>query len=173
MTSLMHLSQHSDRLVLAYPAWVGIAFIVAAVVLVVCVVFGGQRTRRRSLFGVASVVAAWAGLYFATFNATITHETGSVSAFMHDQRAMQWKDAKDLYLERRGSERDSRIIVLDARGQPFEIGVGDLSIADRDRLMAYIVDHVPDSAFPRSPSLLKRHAPNGTRRVGVFSDQQT
>ena len=84
MTSLMHLSQHSDRLVLAYPAWVGIAFIVAAVVLVVCVVFGGQRTRRRSLFGVASVVAAWAGLYFATFNATITHETGSVSAFMHD-----------------------------------------------------------------------------------------
>ena len=173
MSSLMHLTPYADRLVLSYPLWLGMTLLLAAAALLACAVLGDKRIRRRWTLSAATVVAAWAGLYFSTFSAIIAHESGSVCALFRCQQSVDWKDAADIYLERSRGDRDWRIVVIDRQHRSFDFNVADLSIDDRDRVMAYMVDRMPDSAFPRSPALLKRQAPSGPRPVGLFSDQQT
>jgi hypothetical protein len=129
--------------------------------------------RRRWAIIVATSLSAWAGLYFVTFSATLTSDGGSVYGFMRYDYEVRWADAADIYLEHRGGAHDWHIVVLDGKRRSFDFDVADLSIDDRDRVMAYMVDRMPASAFPRSPALLKRQAPTGARRVGLFSDQQT
>lgn len=172
MSSFMRVTQYTDRLVVSYPLWLGIALLLGAALLAWAVV-GRERVRRRWTLSAATVIAAWAGLYFATFSATITDESGSISAFLRGQHTVQWKDAADIYLERSRGDRDWYIVVVDTQRRRFDFNVADLSIDDRDRVMAYMVDRMPESAFPRSPALLKRQAPFAPRPVGLFSDQQT
>jgi hypothetical protein len=173
MYALMHVAEHTDRLVLSYPLWIGVTLLAAAGAFMACAVIGSRRIRRRWTLTVATAVAAWSGLYFATFNATLTHDSGSVSAFMASAHTVYWKDAADIYLEQRGSGHDWHIVVLDVRQRPFDFNVADLSINDRDRVMAYMVDRMPETAFARSPTLMKRQAPYGPRPVGLFSTPQT
>lgn len=170
MFSLMQVSLDADRLVLAYPLAVGVAFLLVAGALGVCAILARRRGRRRWAIAAATLVAAWAGIYFATFNATITNEGGSVYAFLHDDRALHWKDAADIYLERAGE--DWRIVVLDRERRAFDFNVTDLAIEERDRVMAYMVDRMPSEAFKAAPVLLKRQAPEGPRRIGLFAEEQ-
>lgn len=167
----MHVTQGADRLVVSYPLWIGVVLLLAAAAFLACAVLVRKRIRRRWTVGVATVVAAWAGLYFATFNATITREAGTVYGFLRYDHSIRWQDAVDIYLERRGGG-NWHIVVRDTHRQAFDFDVADLSIDDRDRVMAYMVDRMPDTAFPRAPALMKRHAPLGTRPAGLFSDQQ-
>jgi hypothetical protein len=172
MSSLMYVSGGADRLVLAYPLWIGAALLIAASALVLLAALARKRIRRRWPISLAIVVAAWAGLYFATFNATITRESGSVYAFLRYDHSVRWKDAADIYLEHRGGGTEWHIVVLDRNRRAFDFNVADLSIEDRDRVMSYMVDRMPESAFRRAPALLKREASHGARPIGLFSDQQ-
>src|SRR4051812_8123555 len=113
MNSLMQVSQQADRLVLSYPIGLAVAFLVAAAALCVYAVFARKVARRRWALGTATLVAAWAGLYFASFNATITRDGGSVYAFMRYDHSVRWHDAADIYLEQRGAGHDWHIVVLD------------------------------------------------------------
>ena len=172
MSSLMHISQGADRLVLSYPLWIGAALLIASGALLAYAILARKRIRHRWPVSLATVIAAWAGLYFATFNATITEETGSVYGFLRYDQTVRWNDAADIYLEQRGGAHNWHIVVLDRQRRAFDLDVADLSIEGRDRVMAYMVDRMPDSAFPRAPALQRRHAPHGARSVGLFSDQQ-
>jgi hypothetical protein len=171
MLSFMYVAVGADRLVLSYPLWIGVALLLVAIALFSYAAFARKRIRRRWPISLATLLAAWAGLYFATFNTTITAESGSTYAFMRYDHSVRWKDASDIYLERRGGGSDWNIVVVDGKRRTFEFNVSDLSIDDRDRVMAYIVDRMPENAF-RAPALLKREAPVGIRTIGVFSDQQ-
>lgn len=170
MFSLMHVTQGADRLVLSYPLWIACALLIAAGAFLGYGVL--RRSRRRWTMGLATLVAAWAGLYFATFNATFTGESGSVYGFLRYDQRMQWKDAADIYLEQRGGPRDWYVVVVDRKRRIFDFNVADLSIEDRDRVMAYMVDRMPESVFRGEPALMKRHGAVGARRVGLFADQQ-
>jgi hypothetical protein len=172
MFTLMHVSQSTDHLVLSYPLWVGAALLLAAAALCACAIFSRKRVRARWAVGVATVVATWAGIYFATFNARITNDAGSVYAFLKHDHSIRWKDASDIYLERRSGARGWQIVVLDRQRRAFAFDVADLSVDDRDQVLAYMVDRMPPDAFPREPALLKRKAPDHARRVGLFADQQ-
>jgi hypothetical protein len=172
MFSLMRISEGDHGLVLSYPLWAGIAFLVGAVVLVTAAIIGRSRLRRAWPISVATLVALWAGLYFVTFKATITDEAGSVYAFMRYDHTVRWKDAADIYLEQRSGAHDWYIVVLDRQRRSFDFNVAELSIDDRDRVMAYMVDRMPGSAFQRAPALLKRQAPLGPRPASFLSDQQ-
>ena len=169
----MHVSQGADRLVLSYPLWIGLTLLLLAVALAAYVIRTRRRLRGIGPVSVATIVAGWAGLYFATFTATLTPDAASVYAFLRYDHEVRWKDATDIYLEQRGGGSDWHIVVLDRDRRAFDFNVADLSIEDRDRVMAYMVDLVPESAFSRSPALLKRQGPQGPRPVGLFSDQQT
>jgi hypothetical protein len=172
MSSLMYVSGGTDRLVLAYPLWIGVALLIAAAALVLFAALARKRVRQRWPISLAILIAAWAGLYFATFNVTITHEAGSVYAFLRYDHSVRWKDAADIYLEHRGGAAEWHIVVIDRHRRAFAFNVADLSIEDRDRVMSYMVDRMPESAFRRAPALLKREAPQGARPIGLFSDQQ-
>lgn len=167
----MQLTQHADHLVLSYPWWIGTGLLIAATILLTCAAFGARALRRRWTATAAGAVSIWAGLYFTTFTAVITQESGSVHTFPRHEQTVNWKDATDIYLERSGGEW--HIVIVDALKRKLEFNVADLPISDRDRVMAYMVDRMPETAFPRSPGLMKRHAPGASRPVGFFSDQQT
>jgi hypothetical protein len=77
---------------------------------------------------------------------------------------------RDIYLERRGG--DWQIVVIDVRARAHRFDVAELSIEQRDRMMAYMVDRMPEAAFKRAPELLKREAPSGVRPASFFGDQQ-
>jgi hypothetical protein len=108
-------------------------------------------------------------MYFATFNATINADAGSVYGFLRYDYSVRWKDASDIYLERRGG--DWTIVVRDRSARAYGFNVGDLSIEERDRLMAFMVDRMPASAFRADTAVLKREG-EGPRPASFFSDQQ-
>ena len=171
MISLLQVSEQTDRLVLSYPIGVAIAFLVAASLLLGYAVYARKVARRRWALAAATLVAAWAGLYFATFSATITRDGGSVYAFMRYDHSVRWQDAADIYLEQRGGGHDWHIVVLDRQRRAYDFNVADLSIDDRDRVMAYMVDRMPESAFHRDTTVMRREGP-GPRPASFSSDQQ-
>jgi hypothetical protein len=171
MFSSMHVSQSAHGVIVSYPLWTGLVFLVTAAALAGYSVVGGALIRRRWAITVAVIVSAWAGAYFATFKATLDDQAGSVYAFLRYDHSVRWKDAADIYLERRGGA-DWYIVVLDSKRRAFDFNVADLTIEDRDRIMAYMVDRMPASAFARDPALLKREAPYAARRASSLTDQQ-
>jgi hypothetical protein len=172
MISLMHLSEGAHGLVLSYPVWIGIALLLLAAGLAVYAIRRRARLRRPWPIALAVVVAAWAGIYVATFKATVTDEAGSVYAFMRSEHTVRWEDAVDIYLEHRGGGSDWQIVVIDNQRRAHGFDVAELSIEDRDRVMAYMVDRMPASAFHRPPELLKRRAEASARPASFLGDQQ-
>lgn len=170
MISLVQISEGAQGLVLSYPAWTVVALGAGTLALAALAVFGRARLRRRWPVSVAIVFAAWAAVYVATFRATVTEEGGSAYAFLRYDHTVRWKDAADIYLERRGA--DWQIVVIDAQRRAYPFDVGELSIGERDRVMAYMVDRMPETAFRPAPELLRREAPSGARPAGFLSDQQ-
>ena len=172
MISLMQIYPSGQGLVLAYPIWPSVAFGIAALGLAAYAVLRSPRIRRRWPLSLAVLIAAWAAIYVGTFRTTVTDEGGSAYAFLRYDHAVRWQDAADIYLEHPASGTDWQIVVIDRQRRAHRFDVGELSIADRDRVMAYMVDRMPASAFQRVPELLTRHASPGPRPAGFFSDQQ-
>jgi hypothetical protein len=172
MFSVMQISESAHGLVLSYPLWTGIGFLAGAAALLAAALIARSRLRRGWAIGVATLVALWAGVYFTTFRATITDEAGSVYAFLRHDHTIRWKDAADIYLERRNGERDWHIVVLDRHRQTFDFDVAELSVQDRERVMAYMLERMPTGASERTPALLRRQAPARARPAGLLGDQQ-
>ncbi|HEX2827262.1 MAG TPA: hypothetical protein VHP37_13015 [Burkholderiales bacterium] len=164
----MQISRSADALTLSYPLWIGALFGLLAVFAVGYAVLERRRLRRNWPLIAAGAMASWACVYFATFDATITRDAGSVYGFLRYDQSVRWKDAADIYLERRGS--DWTIVVRDRNARAYDFNVGDLSIEDRDRVMAYMVDRMPADAFRRDATVLRREG-DGPRPASFFSDQ--
>jgi hypothetical protein len=170
--SLLHLSRDAHGLVLSYPWWVAAALALASLGLTAYVGLRRRRLARAWPVTLAALVAAWAGIYVATFRIAITDESGSGYAFLRYDHTVRWKDAADIYLEQRGGASDWQIVVIDRHRRAYNFDVAELPLEQRDRVMAYMVDRMPASAFDRAPELLKRRSAAGARTVGLFGDQQ-
>ena len=172
MVSLMHISEGAHGLVLSYPGWITVALMLTAAGLAASAIVRRAHIRRRWPVTLAVMVAAWAGVYVWTFKTTVTDEAGSVYAFLRYDHTVRWRDAADIYLEQRGGSSDWQIVVIDKQRRAYSFDVAELSIEDRDRVMAYMVDRMPAGAFARPPELLKRRSADGARPAGWFGDQQ-
>ena len=172
MFSPMQISESAHGLVLSYPLSTGVTFLAAAVALVGYGLLGRRLIRRRWPIVLATAVAIWAASYFITFRVMLDDKAGSVYAFWGGDRSIRWQDATDIYLEHRGGATDWYVVVLDTQRRPFDFEVGDLSVEDRHRILAWMVDRMPPGASSDKPALLQRHAPYGPRRASLFSDQQ-
>ncbi|HYC47298.1 MAG TPA: hypothetical protein VED01_17625 [Burkholderiales bacterium] len=170
MISLVQISESAQGLVLTYPLWIAIALAAATAALVVFAVVRARKLKRRWPLSLAVVFAAWACVYVATYRMSVSEESGAAYAFLRFDHVVRWNDAADIYLEQHGG--DWRIVVIDRARRAFAFDVAELSIDQRDRVMAYMVDRMPQSAFPRAPELLRRHAGPGPRPASFFSDQQ-
>jgi hypothetical protein len=171
MISLLQVSEDGPGLVLSYPWWVGVAFVLFALALAAYAVLRRRRMPNAWPVALAIAVAAWAGIYVATFRTTVNDAGGSAYAFLRYDHAVRWKDAADIYLEHRGGGHDWQIVVMDRQHRSYNFDVAELTVEDRDRVMAYMVDHMPPDAFDR-PELRKRRSAVGARPVGLFADQQ-
>jgi hypothetical protein len=169
MLSPMRISEDAAGLALSYPLWIGVAFALLAAVAVGFASMARRRPRRLWPLVAAALIASWAGVYFTTFSTTITADSGRVYGFLRYDDSVLWRDATDIYLERRGGEWT--IVVQDRHGLAHDFDVGDLGIEERDRVMTYMVDRMPQSAFRPDTALLKREG-GGARPVSLFSDQQ-
>jgi hypothetical protein len=168
----MHISEGAHGLVLSYPGWIAVALMFTAAGLAAYGIMRRAHIRRRWPITLAVMVAAWAGVYVWTFKTTVTDEAGSAYAFLRYAHSVSWKDAADIYLEQRGGGSDWQIVVIDKQHRAYNFDVAELSIDDRDRVMAYMVDRMPESVFKRPPELLKRRSAEGARPAGWFGDQQ-
>lgn len=172
MISLLQVSEDGHGLVLSYPSWIAVGFTLVALALATYAVVRRRRMPRAWPVTIAVVVAAWAGIYVATFRTTVDDGGGSAYAFLRYDHSVRWKDAVDIYLEQRGGGHDWQIVVVDRHRRSYNFDVAELSVEDRDRVMAYMVDRMPATAFARPPELLRRRAATGPRTVGLFPDQQ-
>jgi len=172
MFSPMQISESAQGLVLSYPLSTGLIFLFAGIAVAALSLLGRRIIRRRWPIVLAAAVSMWAATYFLTFRAALDDQAGSIYAFPYSGWSIMWKDATDVYLEHRGGGTDWHIVVRDAQRRPFEFEVGDLSIEDRHRLMAFMVDRMPPGASSGEPALLLRRAPYGPRRASLLSDQQ-
>ena len=168
MFSPMQISESPGSLVLSYPLWIGAVFVLLAIVAIARATLPRRRVRRWPFFA-AAAIASWAGVYFATFSATITADAGRVYGFMRYEQTVRWQDARDIYLEHASGRWT--IVVRDRNGRAFDFDVADLTIEQRDRVMTYMVDRMPESAFHRDTTVLRREGP-GPRPASFSSDQQ-
>jgi hypothetical protein len=171
MITPMQISETAQGLVLSYPLWTAVAFVAGTLALIALAVFGRSRIRRRWPISLAIVFAAWGAVYSATYQAIVTDEAGSAYAFLRYDHTVRWEDAADIYLERQGSG-DWHIVVIDRHRRAYAFDVAELTVEERDRVMGYMVDRMPESAFRRKPELLKRQAPHAARPASFGNDQQ-
>src|SRR4051812_9123081 len=82
MLPTMQISQSAGALVLSYPLWIGAVFVFLAGLAIGYTIIARRRLRRHWPLVAAMLISAWAGVYFTTFNAIITRETGSVYGFL-------------------------------------------------------------------------------------------
>ena len=161
----MQISENAGVLALSYPLWIGAVFALLAAIAIGCTLIA----RRRWPLLAAALMSSWAAAYFITFRTTVTDDAGRVYGFLRYDHSVRWQDARDIYLERRGSEWT--IVVQDNGGRAYAFNVGDLPVEQRDRVMAHMVDRMPDNAFRPDRALLKREA-GGARPASLFSDLQ-
>jgi hypothetical protein len=169
MLSFMQITENTAGLTLAYPLWIGAVFAALAVIAVAYTIIARRRLRRYWPLLAAAAIASWAGVYFTTFSTTITPGGGAVYGFLRYDHHVRWQDARDVYLERRGGEWT--IVVRSSSVDAYDFNVGDLAVESRDSVMAYIVDHMPASAFRPDTALLKREG-EGARPVSFSADEQ-
>jgi hypothetical protein len=169
--SLLHVTEDPRGLLLSYPCWTAAALALACAALAAYGLVRRRHLARRWPVTLAVLFAAWAAIYVATFKTMLTDESGSAYAFLRYDHTVRWKDAADIYLER-GNNGEWQIIVIDRQRRVYNFDVAELTVDQRDRVMAYMVDRMPPSTFSRAPELLKRHSTTGTRTVGLFGDQQ-
>ena len=164
----MQISENAQGIVLSYPLWTAAVSAAGALALAALAFAPRARIRRRGPIVAAMLVAAWGAIHLATFRMTITNDAGTAYAFLRYEHNVRWRDAQDIYLERAASG-DWRIVVIDREHRAFDFDVADLAVADRDRVMAYMADRMPQSAF--APELMKRRAPHGARPASFAGEQ--
>ena len=172
MISFVQISESANGLVLEYPLWAPIALGALALLLLAFAIARRARLVRRWPVSLAVVFAAWAAIYTATYQTTISDDGGSAYAFLRSDHFVRWQDAADIYLEQRRGGSDWQVVVIDRAQRAYAFDVAELSVDDRDRVMAYMVDRMPAHAFDRTPELMKRHAPVGARPASFLQDQQ-
>lgn len=165
MVSLLQVSQSADALVISYPYWIAVALLAVTVALSVFIV----KARRRWPVALAILFSAWGCVYVATFGTRLDAHGGSAYAFLRYDHALRWNDAADIYLEH-GDGARWQIVVIDKARNAFAFDVADLSVEERDRVMGYVADRMPATAF--APELLRRHAPAAARPASFPDDQQ-
>ena len=170
MIPLVNISESAHGLELAYPVWCAVALALATAALLVFARVRGTRMRRRWPLSLAVVFAAWSTAYVATYRVSVQDDAAHGYAFLRFDHAVRWKDAADIYLEQGGG--DSRIVVVDRERRAYAFDVAELSLDDRERVLARMVDRMPAGAFARTPELMRRHANPPAQPAGSFLDLQ-
>ena len=141
---MISLVETSSGLVISYPLWLGILS-VAGIALFAYAARPKAEVKKRWGILVVAVLLAWAGIYFATFKATLTAESGLVYGFLRYNERIDWRDAAAAaVVQRSGKGGPSYFLVVAGRtGGEFELPLGGLNDGERQRVITYVLSKLP------------------------------
>ena len=129
-----------DGFVMTYPIWIGL-------IVVVGLVMGWYAARRKDMawrnrltLFVGSLGFIVTGLYFVTYKAAITPESGRVYGFLLRNDTIDWTDASGVAVEARAGKGGPNYFLVVARrsGERFEMPFYGLPAAERERVVAFV-----------------------------------
>jgi len=129
---------------MSYPLWLGILS-VAGIALFAYAARPKAEVKKRWAILVVGALLTWVGIYFATFKATLTAESGRVYGFLRYNERIDWTDAAAAaVVQRSGRGGPSYFLVVAGRsGGEFELPLGGLNDGERQRVVAYVLSKMP------------------------------
>ena len=141
---MLTLAEAGSGLVMSYPLWLGIPS-VAGVALFAYAARPKAEVKKRWAILVVGALLTWAGIYFTTFKATLTAESGRVYGFLRYNERIDWTNAAAAaVVQRSGKGGPSYFLVVANRsGGEFELPLGGLNDAERQRVITYVLSKIP------------------------------
>jgi hypothetical protein len=136
---MARLLDTGSGLVVSYPAWLALLAI-AGVALFAYAGRPKAKVAKRWAVLVVAALLTWAGLYFVTFKATLTAESGRVYGFLRHDSRIDWPDAASAAVEQRSGKGGPSyfLLVTKRSGGVFEMPLSGLSDRERARVVAYV-----------------------------------
>ena len=130
--------------VISYPAWL-VLLAVAGIALLVYAARPKAKVAKRWAILVVGALLTWAGIYFATFKATLTAESARVYGFLRHNDRIDWSDAAAAtVVQRTGKGGPSYFLVVARRsGGEFEMPLSGLTDRERQRVVSYVLSKMP------------------------------
>jgi hypothetical protein len=130
--------------VISYPAWL----VLIAIAGIALLVYGARpkaKVQKRWAILVAGALLTWAGIYFATFKATLTAESGRIYGFLRHNDRIDWADAAAAtVVQRSGKGGPSYFLVVARRsGGEFEMPLTGLNDQEQRRVVAFVMSKLP------------------------------
>jgi hypothetical protein len=136
---LLRLTETGSRLVLDYPAWLGLVLIGLGAALAIHLVRRFDWKARTVSLLAATALCFFGGLYFLTYRCTLTPEDGRVFVFPGHRQRVEWTHAESIATEQRtGRGTSTWIVVRAGAGSALEINVTGLSGGDEQRVREYV-----------------------------------
>ena len=141
---MINLVETSSGFVMSYPLWLGILSI-AGVALIAYAARPKAEVKKRWGIIVVGALLTWGGIYFTTFKATLTAESGRVYGFLRHNERIDWTDATAAAVVQRSGKGGPSYFLLVARrsGGDFELPLGGLNDAERLRVVAFVLSKMP------------------------------
>ena len=129
--------------VISYPVWLAL-MAVAGIALLVYAARPRAKVAKRWAVLVVGALLTWAGIYFATFKATLTAESGRVYGFLRHNDRIDWSDAAAAtVVQRTGKGGPSYFLVVARRsGGEFEMPLGGLTDRERNQVVAFVMSKI-------------------------------
>jgi len=126
--------------ILTYPLWVGLVIVVGLVMAVYAVRKKEVAAKNRLGLLVGGIAFAVVGIYFVTYKAMITPESGRVYGFPLKNDTIYWTDASSVRVEERpGKGGVNYFLVVPRRsGEEFEMPFYGLPATERERVVAFV-----------------------------------
>ena len=133
-----------DGFIFAYPLWVGLVVVVGLVMGWYAARGKEMAWRNRLTLGVGAVGFAVAGLYFVTYKAVITPESGRVFGFPLKNDTIYWTDASGVTIEARAGKGGPNFFLVVPRrsGEVFEMPFYGLPEPDRQKVAAFVAARI-------------------------------
>jgi hypothetical protein len=130
--------------ILAYPIWVGLVVVVGLVLGWYAARKKDMAWRNRLTLFIGSVGFIVTGLYFVTFKAVITPESGRVYGFPLKNDTIYWTDASSVSVEERpGKGGVNYFLVVPRRsGETFEMPFYGLPATERERIVGFVATRI-------------------------------
>ena len=126
--------------ILTYPLWVGLVIVAGLVMAVYAARKKELAAKSRVGLLLGGIAFTVVGIYFVTYKAVITPESGRVYGFPLKNDTIYWTDASSVRVEERPGKGGVNYFLLVPRrsGEVFEMPFYGLPATERDRVVGFV-----------------------------------
>ena len=129
---------------MSYPLWVGLVSVFGLALLAYGIRKKDMPWKHRAGLFVGGIGFAVVGLYFVTYKAVITPDSGRIYGFPLRNDTIYWTDASSVMVEERpGKGGVNYFLVVPRRsGERFEMPFYGLPATDRERVVSFVATRI-------------------------------